>query len=186
MADYRYNCDHRDTLNYGPSYNPVLDVIFNDDSGSETEPVTLAEAKNFCKIDVSEDDDLITELITAARQECEARSNIGFIQRSVTAIVNNGNGGIYLPYGPIGEVESVFNLETEVTDPDVQGVKWKQLMTRGERLTVNYTGGYATLPFKLKTALLQCIFYLYDERKRRENPYPPIYLETLQPLSRND
>ena len=168
-------------IEFSSSYNQVLDILFDD--GTITEPVTLAEAKNFCKIDdITDDDALITELITAAREECEGITCIGFIERGVTAIMDNNNGGGYLPYGPIGTVTFIDGVAP--TTDQIMGEQWKQLMVTGSRIKVEYTGGYTTLPYKLKLAMLQCIFYLYDERKRREDAFPPTYLETLKGYSR--
>lgn len=44
-----------------------------------TEPITLADAKNFLRVEIPDDDDLISDLITAARLECETRNNRSFI-----------------------------------------------------------------------------------------------------------
>lgn len=187
MADYSSNCDHQDSRNSGLSYNQVIDVIFNEDSGAPTEPVTLAEAKNFCKIDVSEDDTLITALITAARQMCEEFSNIGFIERELTSIFNNGNGGKFLPYGPIDTVTEVKINDVVTTTYTLGGVKWKQLLDPvADRVEVTYTGGYATLPENLKTALLNAIFYLYDNRSEGMDNIGPVAKMLLKPISRND
>ena len=41
----------------GVGYNSVLDIEFND--SEITEPVTLVEAKDFCKIDIGTDDNLV-------------------------------------------------------------------------------------------------------------------------------
>jgi len=71
----------------GVSYNSVLDIEFDD--GEITEPVTLTEAKDFCKVDIGTDDDLIIALITAARQQCEAYTAVGFVVHDIVAIVNN-------------------------------------------------------------------------------------------------
>ena len=186
MADYRYNFDHRcdDERRRGPSYNQVIDVIFNEESsGDELPLIPLAEVKNFCKIDVDEDDALLNEIQLAAIQICEGAANIGLRQRSITAILNNGNGGCYLPYGPIAEV-TLIDKKAPETD-QVLGVTWKQIdWPIIDRVEVEYIGGYPALPYRLKLALLQCIFYLYDERKRRDDPYPPIYIETLKQFSR--
>lgn len=192
MADYRSNCDHRECEGSGLSYNQVLDVIFNEESGSVDEPVTLDEAKDFCAIELTYagNDAIVQSLIIAARQMCEKMSGIGFIERTVTAIVNNGNGGIFLPYGPIGNIDSlsIDDSQTPITGYNVQGVKWKQLLwPRAKRITVQYTGGYAApLPDNLKTALLNAIKYLYDNRAMAIDNIGPIATMILKPLSRND
>ncbi len=51
-----------------PLYNAVLSTEFSNEGA---EPVTVIEAKNWLRIDVTDDDDLVEELITAARQICE-------------------------------------------------------------------------------------------------------------------
>lgn len=184
MADFRYNCDRRDEYREGPSYGQVIDVIFTEESsGADSTIIPIAEVKNFCKIDIDEDDTLLDELQLAAINICEGATNIGFRFRTIETVINNGNGGAYLPYGPVDTVTTINDI-APVTD-QVLGVKWKQIdWPRTNRVTVVYTAGYETLPYELKTALLQCIFYLYDERKRSENAYPPIYKETLKRVSR--
>jgi uncharacterized phiE125 gp8 family phage protein len=151
------------------AYNSILDVQFND--GEITEPVNLTDAKNFCKIDISTDDALITSLIVAARQMCEAYTGVGFVPHDVTAIVNNGNGDIYLPYQPMIEIVSVEDEEgvTLVADVDykVRGNDFVRLAwPKYDNLTINYLAGYSVLPEVLRTALLNQIYYLYDQRSQ--------------------
>lgn len=182
--DYRRNEDHWRFCREA-SLSTILDVVFSEESSGDEEPIIpLTEVKNFCKIDIDEDDDLLFEIQMAAIVQCEGLLNIGFRQRTTTALLDNRNGGIFLPYGPIGTV-SLIKDEAPV-DKQVSGTKWKQILWPEEnRLEVVYVGGYATLPYLLKLGLLQCIYFMYDERKRRDNPYPPIYKETLMPHSRN-
>lgn len=181
--DYRNNIDHRDCQPWvGPSYNQVLDVVFDEGSTAPTEPVTLAEAKLFCKIDIDDDDATITALITAAREMCEAYCNVGFINRTVTAVMNNGNGYAYLPYGPVGDVATINTIAP--VDGEIAGVQFKQLVTRGERMTVVYDGGYEVLPGNLKTALLNAIYFLYDNRSQGTDNIGPIAQMLLKSFRR--
>ena len=48
-----------------------------------SEPVTLAEAKNFLRVTITDDDLLISSLITAAREACEAFTGRSFWIHSV-------------------------------------------------------------------------------------------------------
>ncbi|HRI24356.1 MAG TPA: head-tail connector protein [Ferruginibacter sp.] len=150
-----------------------------------TEPVTVAEAKNFCQIDVDDDDDLVEMLITACRVECEQLTNIGFIRRTIIASINNANGSGYLPFGPHGDIESVTDSDDVDVDYEATNSSFKQLLTPcSDRLIVTVDAGYETLPSHLKMALLECIHYRYDERKSRETQYPPVYLDTIKQYSR--
>lgn len=45
-----------------------------------TEPLCLADAKNFLRVEIDNDDQLISDLITAARLECETINNRSFIE----------------------------------------------------------------------------------------------------------
>ncbi len=158
-------------------YNSVLDVQFQD--GVITEPVTLTEAKNFCKIDISTDDDLINVLITAARQMCEAFTGVGFVEHNVVAVLNNSNGDIYIPYGPIIAINSVEDDAGRVLVLDLDytlgGNDFKRLRTpHNNNITIDYTTGYTTLPEVLKTALLNQVYYLYDNRAIATDDISPI------------
>jgi len=87
------------------AYNAVLSTVFSGES--TTEPVTLDEAKNWCRIDVTDDDTLIEDIIIpAAREVCENYANLSFIARTVTAKIQNGLGNFYLPYAPVVAITS--------------------------------------------------------------------------------
>ncbi len=168
-------------------YNGILDVKEIEGSSAPVEPVTLQEAKEFCRIDISTDDDLITELITAAREICESFTNIGFISQERLVVLNNGNGGQLLPYGPVGEISEV-KIDNEILSSDeyeIAGNDFKRLLTPlDENITVTYTSGYEVLPKKLKTALLNAIYYLYDNRAQGVDNIGPIAMMMLKPLQR--
>lgn len=166
MADYTYNCDKRCAPCDSGIYNTVLLLTINNEGA---EPVTVQEAKDWGKIEQDTDDDLIEELITAARQVCEDFAGIGFITRTITANINNANGGFVLPYGPVtGDVT--------VTDSDSD---WTDL--RGE-YEVTYNAGHATLPKKLKTAIKQQFLFMYDNRGESDTTLSPMAKMILEPI----
>jgi len=159
------------------NYNSVLDIEFIDDD--IIEPVTLSEAKDFCKIDIGTDDALVTALITAARQMCEAYTGVGFVVRELTAVLNNCNGDIYIPYGPIVEIISVTDEnDTSLvlgTGYTLSGISFKRLASpKDTNVTVNYIAGYSVLPEVLKTAVLNQVYYLYDNRSQGVDDIGPI------------
>ena len=171
----------------GVSYNSVLDIEFDD--GEITEPVTLTEAKDFCKVDIGTDDDLIIALITAARQQCEAYTAVGFVVHDIVVIVNNTNGEIYIPYGPMIAINQVTDQAGDVlvldTDYTLSGNQFKRLLTpREKNITIDYTAGYDELPNVLKTALLNQIYYLYDNRSIGVDDVAPIAKNLLNPYRR--
>lgn len=160
-------------INTGVKYNASQTTF----SGSITEPVTKDEVKAFCKLSTGTAEDTLLDIfITAAREQCEAYSNISFIPRTVTAIVTNLCGGIFLPYGPTLAITSITDQDGNVLTTDdykVQGDKWKQLLTpKQDGLIVVYTAGYGTtydFPKELKLAILQQVFYLYENRGEISN-----------------
>lgn len=168
-------------------YNAILDVKDVEGSFAPVEPVTLEEAKDFCRIDIDTDDDLIEELITAAREMCESFTNIGFIKLERIVILNNGNGGQLLPYGPVGEISEVI-LNDEVLSSDeyeIAGNEFKRLLSPSdENIQITYIGGYEVLPKRLKTALLNAVYYLYDNRAQGVDNIGPIAMMMLKPLQR--
>jgi len=169
------------------NYNSVVDIEFTD--GTITEPVTLSEAKDFCKIDIGTDDALVTSLITAGRSMCEAYTGVGFVEHNAVAILNNMNGDIYIPYGPMLAINQVTDADDNVlvldTGYTVIGNSFKRLATPKETgITIDYTTGYTTLPNYLKTALLNQIYYLYDNRSIGTDDISPIAKNLLNPYRR--
>ena len=152
----------------GPAFNAVLDVYFSDESG--TEPVTVDEAKGWLKIsdDITDDDDLLTELITVARQMCEKYSNISFITRTVKATLKNSLGSISLPYGPHGAIASYKDYNGEDVASTIVKVKGDQFKVLYEPcidyIEITYASGYTTLPYDLKRAVLCQVASLYESR----------------------
>ena len=102
------------------SYNSILDIDIT--TWPNTEPVSLSEAKDFCRIDIGTDDNIILALITAARQQCEAYTNIAFAEYEMTVVLNNENGETLLPYGPLITILQVTDEDDLVHAHLLQGI----------------------------------------------------------------
>lgn len=164
--DYFRNIDKVCDYSDNGLYNTVLSIAFSDEGD---EPVTVELAKSWGKIEQDEDDELIEELITAAREVLEGFTGIGFITRTITATINNANGGFQLPYGPVtGDVV--------VTDSDAT---WSDL--RGE-YEVTYTGGHETLPSKFKIAIKAQILFMYENRGESNVALSPFAKMLMEPV----
>lgn len=167
-------------------YNAVLEC--SKVEGSVTEPATLAEAKSWMKVDLTDDDTLITELITVARKMVEGYLCISLVPKTITAILNNSQGGIELPYAPVTSVTSVVDEDdvtlTVTTDYILQGVKFKTIKTPYDYLKVVYVTE-ASEEEQFKTAVLQQIVFLYENRGDAAGmQLSPMVKETLNPYRR--
>lgn len=187
--DYRSNEDYYGDGwrgRCGAAYNNIIDVLFVEDSSPPAEPATYEEALVQCNIDdQAQDHALIEAYITTARQQCEAYTGIGFIYRTVQAVVRNELGDIYLPYGPIDALVSATNKEGDVLTATLEGVKWKTVKNTFLYGTLTYTAGYTTLPTVFKTALLQQVAYLYEHRgDEQAGQFSPVAKSLLQPHRR--
>lgn len=163
------------TFSY-PIDDPVAITIFYTSPATGglpgAEPVTVAEFKNYAKIDTgSLEDTIIEELITTAREQCEDYLGVSIVARTVTALLNNSCGGIFLPYCPRISIISVKDSEGEdiaTDDYTISGMYFPQLREPwDERITVSYTAGYGIPPKRIKSAILQQTFFLYENRGDR-------------------
>jgi len=90
-------------------------MAFDIVTAAASEPITLAEAKNFLRVDHSDDDDLINALITAARSMCEEYTRRILVTTTIDEYFDqfpknhwDGHSNIlYLSRGPVASISSV-------------------------------------------------------------------------------
>lgn len=149
----------------------IRDVTTTVEPGSE--PITLAQAKNYLKVDFNEDDDLITSLITSARIRLEKYAGIAMSARTLQ-VVAYVDSFIEPPYAPINNITKVEYwengtwVEMSLGDYYVLGATYKKVyMIANNRMEyrLTYTCGYSTVPQPLITALYKLIADLYDYRE---------------------
>jgi uncharacterized phiE125 gp8 family phage protein len=81
--------------------NTIKDIK-NRQAESITEPVTLAQVKEWLIIDTvnTDDDALLTRLITEVRQAIEKKTKLSLVERTITVTVDLVRE-FKLPHGPI-------------------------------------------------------------------------------------
>lgn len=178
--DYYRNADKLEPVT-GVSYNQVLDV---QRAAVGSEPVSLNDLKEWAKVDNSADDGILTALIIAAREMCEKYTGVNFVARTVTAHVNNFNGGVYLPYGPVGTITGLYDDDGGTIDYEVRGTEFKAVTSPRTAFKAVYTGGYSTTPEVFKTAIKAQALFLYENRGETELKMSPIAQALLYPYKR--
>jgi len=135
------------------------------------EVITVAEAKQYCRVDNTVENDLFEELITQSRQAVEKAANISIIPKTAIVWFNNEAGNFELPFGPI-DIESVIVYDDnqnglELTSPTLKiiGSEYpKVVFPLYPNLRATYEMGYTTCPKELKIAMLDQINYGYENR----------------------
>lgn len=154
-----------------------------------SEPVSLAEAKLYLRIDHAHEDALIQTLIAAAREAVEAAIGRALITRTVRESldiwVREAAQGAVLGLGPVVDVTAVRllaeNGSQSVLDPETYRVEGHRdrprlVFAAGVPATlreiggveIEYVCGYADeaaeLPVALRLATLQIVASLYELR----------------------
>jgi len=155
-----------------------------------TEPVTLAEAKSHLRVDGTDDDTLITELIKGARQLVEGNTGRSLITQTWRLTLDRfprNDEAIRLERPPLVSVESVTYVDTNgatqtmatsdyiVDTSHVQGEvalaydkTWPDARAQQNAVLVNYTAGYgaaSAVPEALKAAIKLRLGDLYENRE---------------------
>lgn len=151
-----------------------------------TEPVTLAEARLHLKVDSTDDDTLISALITAARQQAEHRTGRALITQTLEKVLDAFPSDIELPMPPAIAITSVKYINTSGTEQTLDtdqysldkdsepgwltpayGVAWPATYSVPNAVRVRYTAGYgaaAAVPQSIKSWMLMAIGTMYDHR----------------------
>jgi uncharacterized phiE125 gp8 family phage protein len=155
------------------------------------QPVTLAEAKAWCKITHTAEDDIITDLIVSATEKAETINNRVYITRTFTGYLSGLDWScryevgpyIELRRAPLGTVTSVkvYDDETlETVSGDDYNVKetggfprivFSEINESPDRIPypyqVEFTAGYgaaADVPEVVKTKIKKAVSYCYYNR----------------------
>ena len=124
------------------------------------EPVTLAEAKAFCRIDGSDEDALVDALIAAARLQVESLTGRALITQTWRLTMTCAPRLVELPVIPAAAL-------VEAPDGAVLQGDAVLLGEPVDELTVDYTAGYGDrgdVPGDLKQAVLTLVAYWYENR----------------------
>lgn len=154
-----------------------------------TYPVTLAEAKLHCRIDVADDDALVTALITAATDEVDHKLGRAIMAQTWTLTLDTFPDAIELTRVPVQSVTSVKYFDTNGTQqtlsPSLYSVDlsddfsfgyivpsynttWPDTRDQINAVEVIYVAGYANaaaVPQLIKTWVLLRIAALYENRE---------------------
>ena len=132
-----------------------------------TELVSLADAKNYLRVDNSDDDTLIENMIIQARimAETYTRSDIAPKTREQFLVTAEGDFNLY--YAPIATVNSVMVDGVENTTYETLGLSNPFIRLDGNGMAKNVLVNYTTsgrTEVGLKQGILCTIAYLYYGR----------------------
>jgi len=159
-------------------------------STTAPEPVTLAEAKLHCRVDGSTEDSLLTALITAGREYCEALTGCTLISTSWRLELSrfpDAGGDIIIPRSAVAAISSMtyiaddastvtmtsgtdFRLVTglavaRIRKPVATATEaWPITLPIEDAVRVTFTAG-TTVPTAAKQAILLLVGHWYANRE---------------------
>ena len=173
------------------------------------EPVTLAEAKAHCRVDTTADDTLMQGYITTAREWVEDYIDRALVTQQLVMKLDAFPAEIELPRPPMiasgtatavtityvtGEAGGTATLsasEYRVDRDSTPGVirtlyggSWPSHLLDQNSVTVSWWAGYgdaASVPQRVKSAILMCVHELYE--KRGDGAMPAAAMRLLDSVS---
>ena len=173
------------------------------------EPVTLAEAKAHCRVDTSADDTLMQGYITTAREWVEDYIDRALVTQQLVMKLDAFPAEIELPRPPMiasgtatavtityvtgesGGTATLSASEYRVDRDSTPGVirtlyggSWPSHLLDQNSVTVSWWAGYgdaASVPQRVKSALLMCVHELYE--KRGDGQMPAAAMRLLDSVS---
>lgn len=130
-------------------------------AGPGEEPVALAEAKAFCRVDGADEDALLGALIAAARLHIESITGRALVTQTWRLVLEWPQGLVIpLPVVPVAEL-------LEAPEGAVLQGDALLLASAVATLSVDYVAGYGDaedVPQDLKQAVLTLVAYWYEHR----------------------
>ena len=151
-------------------YSYLIDYKLTD-IAPVTEPVTVEEAKQYCRVTNTVEDDLFAELITQSREAIEKATNLSLIPKTAIVLFNNLGNNFHFPWGPMDKTtfklydENENGVEITSGYYKLQGIDFPRLnFPTYAYLKATYTTGYDDCPAELRIAMLDQINYGYENR----------------------
>ncbi len=153
------------------------------------EPLSLGEAKLHLRVDGSDEDSLITSLITTAREYCETKTNRQFVTATYIGKMDGfrSDENIQLPKAPLQAVTgityvdlngnpgtvltSVYTVDTSADPGEIRLSYiqyWPTFRQQPNSVSITFRAGYgdpADVPEGIKAAMKLLIGHLYANRE---------------------
>jgi len=168
------------------------------------EPLSLADAKTHLRVDVTDDDALIANLITGARSELERGLGRAFITQSYTYLLDAWPSGfaVNLPIAPVQSVDQVriyaldgsfavlppggYLLDGLGSPPRLirrGSLAWQNPLLPANGIAIDFTCGHGAnpgdVPAALRIATLLLVAHWYEHRQLAEAGVPDIGLPEM-------
>jgi uncharacterized phiE125 gp8 family phage protein len=163
-----------------------------------SEPVTLAQAKTYLRIDGTTEDTIITDMIVASRMTAE-----NWLRRSlINQVWKLGYDdmlpeSVYLPMGPVNSITSVTIINRDASTQAVNSTGYYLNTAKtalmfdsapgGFHIEIVYNAGYSAdasgVPMPIRQGMLSHIASMYDSRGEQEqNAIPEQTLSLFAPF----
>lgn len=153
-----------------------------------SEPISLSEAKLHLRVDGTDDDALITGMITAARRSAEARIDRALVTQTWELALDEWDDEILLPMAPVQSITSIKYIDTAGVEQTLAsanyslynnsilghlvtpayGVTYPTARTQREAIKIRYVAGYgaaADVPQDIKSWMYLAIGTMYANRE---------------------
>lgn len=148
-----------------PNINRIVDKRLTELGYGE--PVSLAVAKKWARAKTgTEEDEIFTLLITAARACIEEFTLLSLVPKSCEVIIENPAAPMEVPYGPVTGGVTYTDQDGNTTYPTQIGYEFPEVLPYTGYLTLRYYAGYTSdaIPAELKTAILDQVNFMYENR----------------------
>lgn len=111
------------------------------------EPLTLAQTKEYLRVETDEDDPLIETLITAARQTVETYLDVKLLTQTITEYWDEfpERGCFYLTFAPVQSITSVGYVDGDGNDQTWNSANYRtDTVSVPARLSAAYSKSYPT------------------------------------------
>jgi hypothetical protein len=148
-------------------YNFIIDYTLTD-IAPITEPVTLAEAKQYVRVTNDVEDELFLELITQSREAVEKAAGISITPKTAVVWFTNAASNFQFPFGPITSFTSLTDANGNILAESQYSLVGGQYLTlrfpNFADMKAEYETGFESVPKEIKIAILDQINYGYENR----------------------